>query len=43
MCPNTGVFWSVFSRIWTEFGDLLRESSYLVRIQENIDQEKLRT
>ena len=22
-CPNTEIFWSVFSCIWTEYGDLL--------------------
>ena len=21
-CPNTEIFWSVFSRIWIEYGDL---------------------
>ena len=35
-------FWSVFSRIWTEYGDLLRKSSYSVRMQGNTDQNKLR-
>ena len=35
-------FWSVFSCIRTEFGDLLRKSPYSVRIQENTDQKKLR-
>ena len=35
-------FWSVFSCIWTEYGDLLRKSPYLVRIQENANQKKLR-
>ena len=34
--------WSVFSCIRTEFGDLLRQSLYSVRIQENTDQKKLR-
>ena len=36
------IFWSVFSRIRTEYGDLLRKSSYSVRIRENTDQKKLR-
>ena len=31
------LFWSVFSRIWTEYGDLLRKSPYLVQIRENKD------
>ena len=35
-------FWSVFSCIWTEYGDLLRKSLYSVQIQENADQKKLR-
>ena len=34
-------FWSVFSCIRTEYGDLLRKSPYSVRIQENTDQKKL--
>ena len=32
-------FWSVFSCIRTEYGDLLRKSPYSVRIQENTDQK----
>ena len=35
-----GVFLSVFSRIWTEFGDLLPKSSYSVRMGKNTDQIK---
>ena len=35
-------FWSVFSCIWTEYGDLLRKSPYSERIQENTDQIKFR-
>ena len=34
--------WSVFFRIRPEYGDLLRKSPYLVRIQENTDQKRLR-
>ena len=34
-------FWSVFSRIWTEYRDLLSKSQYSVKIQENTDQRKL--
>ena len=32
-------FWSVFSRIWTEHGDLWSKSLYSVRIRENTDQK----
>ena len=32
-------FCSVFSRIWTEYGDLLRKSSHSVRVRENTDQK----
>ena len=35
-------FWSVFSRIRTEYRDLLRKSPYSVRLRENTDQKKLR-
>ena len=35
-------FWSVFSCIPTEYGDLLCKSPYSVRIQENTDQRKPR-
>ena len=35
-------FWSVFSCIRTEYGDLLRRSPYLVLILEDADQKKLR-
>ena len=36
-CPYSEFFWSVFSRIWTEYGDLLRISSYSVRMREKTD------
>ena len=36
-------FWSVFSRIRTEYGEIRSISPYLVRIRENTDQKKLRT
>ena len=39
-CPNTSFFWSLFACIQTEYGDLLRKSSYSVGIQENTDQKK---
>ena len=35
-------FWSAFSRIRTEYGEILRISPYSVRMQENTDQKKLR-
>ena len=35
-------FWSVFSCIRTEYGDLLYKSSYSARIHENKDQKKVR-
>ena len=34
-------FWSVFSRIWNEYGDLQSKSPYSVQIRENTDQKKL--
>ena len=34
-------FWSVFSHIRTECGDLFGKSPYSVRIRENTDQKKL--
>ena len=34
-------FWSVFSCIRTDYGDLLRKSSYSVRIQENMVLKKI--
>ena len=30
-------FWSVFSRIWTEYGEIQRISLYSVRMRENTD------
>ena len=36
------LFWSVFFCIWTEYGNLRSKSPYLVQIQENTDQKKLR-
>ena len=32
-------FWSVFSCIWTEYGEVLRISPYPVRIWENAEQK----
>ena len=36
------IFWSVFSRIRTKNGEILRNSSYSVRMRKNTDQNKLR-
>ena len=33
-------FWSVFPRIRTEYGEILRISQHSVRMQENTDQKK---
>ena len=33
-------FWSLFSRIWTEYKDLRSKSLYSLRIQEVTDQKK---
>ena len=41
-CRNTEFFWSVFSRIWTEYGDLRSKSPHSVQIRENTDQKKIR-
>ena len=38
---NTEFFWSLSSRVLTEYGDI-RKSSYSVRIQENTYQKKFR-
>ena len=38
-CPYSNFFWSIFSRIRTECGDLRRKSPYSVRMQENMDQK----
>ena len=34
------LFWSLFSRIRTEYGEILRISPYSVRMRENTDQKK---
>ena len=38
-CPNTDFFWSLFSSIWTEYGDLRSKSPYSVQMRENTDQK----
>ena len=37
-----GFFWSVFSRIWKEYGEIRSISPYSVRMRENADRKKLR-
>ena len=36
-CPCSELFWSVFSRIGTEYKEVLRISLYSVRMRENTD------
>ena len=36
-CLYLEFFWSVFSSIWTEYGEILRISMYSVRMRENTD------
>ena len=38
-CPYSEFFSSVFSRIWTEYGEILRTFPYSVRMWKNTDQE----
>ena len=38
-CPYLEFFLSVFSRIWTEYGEIFRISPYSVRIRENVEQK----
>ena len=37
-CPYSELFWSVFSRIRTEYGEAFHISPYSVRMRENTDQ-----
>ena len=37
-CPCLELFWSLVSRIRTEYGEILCISPYLVQMQENTDQ-----
>ena len=37
-CPYSELFWSAFSRIWSEYGERLCISSYSVQMRENEDQ-----
>ena len=36
-CPYSELFWSAFSRIRTEYGEILRFFPYSVRMRENAD------
>ena len=38
-CRHSELLWSVFSRIRTEYGEVLRVSPYSVRMRENRDQK----
>ena len=38
-CPYSEFVWSVFSRIRTEYGEILRISPYSVRMRENTDRK----
>ena len=38
-CPHSVFFWSVFSRIPTEYWEIRSISPYSVRMQENMDQK----
>ena len=38
-CPYLELFWSRFSRIWTEHGEILLIALYSVRMRENGDQK----
>ena len=39
VCPYSEFYWSVFSRIWTEYEEILRISPYSVRMRENMEQK----
>ena len=39
--PYSELFWSLFARIWTEHGEILRISPYSVQMRENLG--KMRT
>ena len=36
-CPYSKLFWSAFSRIWTEYGEIRSISPYSVRMRKNGD------
>ena len=37
-CPYSELFWSVLSRIWTEYREIRSIFPYSVQMQENTDQ-----
>ena len=37
-CPYSELFWSAFSRTWTEYGEILGISLYLVQMRGNADE-----
>ena len=39
-CPYSELFWSVFSCIWTEFGEILRNSTFSYLSVFNPNEEK---
>ena len=39
-CPYWKFFWSVFSRIRTEYGEIVRISPYSIQMREKTDQKK---
>ena len=41
-CPYSKFFWSIFSSIRTEYGEILRISPYSIQILEDTDQKILR-
>ena len=42
-CPYSEFFWSVFSRILTEYGEILRICPYSVQMRENMEQNNPNT
>ena len=38
-CPYSELFWSVFSHIWTEYGEIHHISPFSVRMRENTNQK----
>ena len=38
-CRYSEIFWSVFFRIWNEYGEILRICPYSIRMQDNTDQK----
>ena len=39
-CPHCKLFWSTFSRIWTEYGEIRSISPCSIQMQENAGQNK---